>query len=72
MSPLDQAQSSFVVRIWREEADAAQDRASWRGWVQHTRSGDSVYIRDLEGMLTFMERWIGQLSHEDESPSRLK
>jgi hypothetical protein len=48
---------SFVVRIWREEGGAG-----WRGWVQHTRSGESTVSRDLYELLTFVERRTGKLS----------
>ena len=34
---------SFVIRVWREEG-----YPSWRGWIQHARSGESESIRDLE------------------------
>jgi hypothetical protein len=51
------ARHSFVVRIWREEG-----RAGWRGWVQHTRSGESAAVQDLNGLLTFVEHRTGSLS----------
>ena len=48
---------SFVVRIWREEGSAG-----WQGWVQHTRSGESTVSRDLNELLTFVERCTGKLN----------
>lgn len=47
---------SFIVRIWREEGSAG-----WRGWVQHTRSGESTGSRDLKELLTFVECRTGKL-----------
>jgi hypothetical protein len=47
---------SFVVRIWREEGSA-----DWQGWVQHTRSGESTVSRNLDELLTFVERCSGNL-----------
>lgn len=47
---------SFVVRIWREESVPG-----WRGWVQHARSGDAAFIRNLEDLVAFFERWTGTL-----------
>jgi hypothetical protein len=47
---------SFVVRIWREEGSAV-----WRGWVQHTRSGESSAAQDLNELLAFVERRTGKL-----------
>jgi hypothetical protein len=51
------ARHSFVVRIYREEGSAA-----WRGWVQHTRSGESTVAQDLPELLAFVERRTGKLS----------
>jgi hypothetical protein len=50
------ARHSFVVRIWREEGSAG-----WRGWVQHTRSGESTTSQDLDELLAFVERRTGKL-----------
>jgi len=49
--------NSFVVRIWREEGSAG-----WRGWVQHTRSGESTVSQNLDELLAFVERRTGKLS----------
>jgi hypothetical protein len=43
-------QESFVVRVWREP-----DRPDWRGWVQHTRSGDSATLQSLGELIAFIE-----------------
>jgi hypothetical protein len=51
------ARHSFVVRIWREEGSAG-----WRGWVQHTRSGESIASQDLNELLAFVERCTGKLN----------
>jgi hypothetical protein len=50
------ARHSFVVRIWREGG-----RAGWRGWVQHTRSGESAAVQDVNELLAFVERRTGTL-----------
>lgn len=66
MTPLDKRDSSFIVRIWWEEADdEPSGRRLWRGWVQHVRSGEATYIQDLEGLLSFLERWAGRLAGPD-------
>jgi hypothetical protein len=63
---------SFVIRIWHDEADAGEARPRWRGWVQHTRSGESVYVQDLKDMFDFIERWTGPLDTADEQTAHLK
>jgi hypothetical protein len=71
MTSFHQPHSSFVIRIWWEETDVTPDsRPIWRGWVQHTRSGEATYVQDLEGLLGFIERWTGKLSSPDGSPTR--
>jgi len=72
MTATEQHGSSFVIRIWHEEANAEEDRAQWRGWVQHTRSGESVYVRDLQEVFEFMERWTGTLATGAKPVPRLK
>jgi hypothetical protein len=63
MTALNTRDSSFVVRIWWEEADPSPGgRRLWRGWVQHIRSGEEAYVQDLEGLLGFIEHWTGKLS----------
>ena len=47
---------SFLVRIWCETG-----RADWKGWVQHTRSGEAVSVRSRDELWTFLERHSGEL-----------
>ena len=49
--------STFVVRIWREEG-----QPEWKGWVQHAGTGEFVSVRNLDEMLTFIERRAGRLA----------
>jgi hypothetical protein len=48
---------SFVVRIWQEESTA-----TWRGWVQYTRTGEAMFVQGLEELLSFIECRTGRLS----------
>ncbi len=50
-------QESFVLRIWKE-----RDRSGWRGWVQHTRSGESALVQSVEELLEFLECRTGRLN----------
>ena len=47
---------SFVVRIWRKKG-----QSDWQGWVQHSRTGESAPVRNLDELLSFIERWAGKL-----------
>ena len=56
------ARHSFVVRVWREEGSTG-----WRGWVHHTRSGESIASQDLNELLAFIEHLTGKLSGSRET-----
>jgi len=73
MTPPHQRHSSFVIRIWWEQTDTAADSPPlWRAWVQHVASGETTCVQDLQGLLAFIERWMGRLSNPDKPPARLK
>jgi len=67
MSERHSQSSSFVVRIWREQAGRQGDCLPiWRGWVQNTRLGEAAYVKNLAELISFMEHWTGKLSSPDE------
>lgn len=71
MTPLDNRDSSFVLRIWWEETNEEPGgRRLWRARVQHVRSGEETYVQDLAGLLGFIERWAGGLATRDRSTDR--
>lgn len=53
-------QESFIVRIWQD-----QRQAGWRGWVQHTRTGESKVVGTVQELLAFIEQRTGKL---DDTP----
>jgi len=71
MTRTRQKRSSFLVRIWWEQTHpGADDRAVWRGWVQHTHSGEAGYVQDVEELLDFIERWTGALAIDNSESER--
>ena len=52
---------AFVLRIWWEEGTS-----DWRGWVQHASTGRSTYVRTVEGLLAFIQRFTTDLTGERE------
>ena len=55
MTPAEAARrNSFVIRIWREPG-----RSGWKGWVQHTGSGQSTFFQHFCELQEFVERWVG-------------
>ncbi|MBN1138647.1 MAG: hypothetical protein JXM73_18825 [Anaerolineae bacterium] len=52
--------NSYVIRIWREG-----DRPGWKGWVQHARTGEAVFIQRVDEILAFIERHTGKLTESE-------
>ena len=50
--------SSFIVKIWIEEADDATERASWRGRITHVPSGEQHYLKDLAEIPAFIAPYL--------------
>ena len=69
MTPSAEHRSTFVLRIWREEEDG-REQSAWRGWVQHTSSGDRRYLQSTEELVRFIEGYAGKL--DSISQNRLK
>jgi hypothetical protein len=53
-----QRRNAFILRIWWEE----DDHPLWRGWVQHTGTGESRYVQHLGDLLAFLEERTGPLA----------
>ncbi len=52
----------FLVRVWWETDVPSKESTLWRGYVRHIPSGEAVYVRTLEDLVAFIERWTGPLS----------
>jgi hypothetical protein len=61
--------NSFVIRIWWEEG---KELPTWRGWVQHAASGQSLYFRHMLDLLAFVEAHTGPLAQAPDVASRKK
>ena len=60
--PTSSKRNSFLLRVWWEETEANPDgKCLWRAWVQHIRSGEDIYVEEVEALLSFIERWAGRL-----------
>ncbi|PKN92464.1 MAG: hypothetical protein CVU44_15125 [Chloroflexi bacterium HGW-Chloroflexi-6] len=47
---------SFIVRIWVEPRENADEQTAWRGMVQHVVSGEQTYFQTFEEMVAFMKQ----------------
>lgn len=56
----------FVVRFWRE---TTVSEVRWRGRIEHVQSKEGVSFLDLEGMLSFIQRFCVWVDLRDQ-PTR--
>lgn len=54
---------SFVLKIWWEETAAEASMPIWRGRITHVPSHEWVLVKDLQGIMAFMQPYLGQ--HQD-------
>lgn len=45
---------SFIVRIWRDD----ENPDTWRGQLQHVRSGEAIPIDDIKNLSAYVEAWV--------------
>ncbi len=62
MSQYHYRDGSFVVRIWWIRPSEMIPR--WRGQVIHTQTRQSVYVEDIDSLISFLEHWTGKLDPE--------
>ena len=56
--------ASFIVRIrWEYEDDKL---LRWRGQVIHAQNRRRAYFENVPALVTFLERWGGKLTSEEE------
>jgi hypothetical protein len=48
---------SFIVKIWREEADQGRS-PKWRGHITHVPSNERRYLESLDDILDFMKPYL--------------
>jgi hypothetical protein len=53
---LKNARHSFIVRLWAESREIADERPAWRGMVQHVLSGEQTYFQTFDEMVSFMKQ----------------
>ncbi len=50
----------FLLRIWAESRELPGASSVYRGWLQHVRSSESTYLRDLEQIAPFVARCLAE------------
>ena len=52
---------SFIVKIWLEETAKETDQVRWRGHIKHVQSGERRYLKDLDGIATFIAPYLEEM-----------
>ena len=55
MALLEDRTAVFIVRVWCERGAGDSAAPEWRGSVEHVRSGERAFFRNLETMCEFMK-----------------
>ncbi len=44
----------FIVRIWREARESEGDPPEWRGSIEHVKTGERRYVKQLDEVVGFI------------------
>ena len=61
MALLEDRTAVFIVRIWCERGDEQDRLTEWRGSVEHVKSGQRAYFRQMEAVLEFMKPHLSEI-----------
>ena len=50
---------SFVLKIWWEETESETPTPIWRGRITHVPSREFVLVKDMQGVLSFVQPFLG-------------
>ena len=64
MGDFDEDACSFVIRLWRESADYAQEATAWRGWIKHVQTGRRIFFQDRTEIIPFMDEFLTEASQQ--------
>ena len=68
MSLLGDRSASFIVRIWREEREGADQGLVWRGSIEDVRSDGRVYFQELAVIEEFIKARLRAIGIDLDSP----
>jgi hypothetical protein len=56
----------FILRLWLEPREIEDVKPEWRGVIEHVKSGEHCYFRNLEVMLSFIAKHFDTLNKTEE------
>ncbi|GAB4280622.1 MAG: hypothetical protein Kow0092_36230 [Deferrisomatales bacterium] len=69
MAPSEPNDHVFIVRLWREPREIEGAEPLWRGVIEEVRSGQRRYFDELEEIVGFIARCLGQAPPAASSPA---
>ncbi|HET6980053.1 MAG TPA: hypothetical protein VFI24_27215 [Pyrinomonadaceae bacterium] len=62
---------SFIVKIWLEDDSDETEKPVWRGHITHVPSGERRYLKKLNDIRDFIERYLANFNGESGQASSL-
>jgi hypothetical protein len=52
------SRAAFLIRIWEEPREIAEQPPLWRGTIEHLDGGERIYFQDFDSMVAFIRRLL--------------
>jgi hypothetical protein len=62
---------SFIVKIWLEDGSDKAEKPLWRGHITHVPSGERRYLKRLNDIRDFIERYLANFNRGSSHASLL-
>jgi len=66
MNFFEESDHAFIIRIWPEDREIEEAPATWRGVIEHVRSGEKQYLNELASIITFIIPYLEEMGIETE------
>lgn len=70
MDLLEESDHAFVIRIWKESREIEGASPTWRGVIEHVRSGKKRYLRDFSTIASFIIPYLEAMGTDTDTLRR--
>jgi hypothetical protein len=70
MDSFDASDHAFVIRIWKESREIEGASPTWRGVIEHVRSGQKQYLRDFSTIASFIIPYLEAMGTDTQTLRR--